>query len=173
MNCALSATVQALRHPILVIGYGNQLRSDDAIGPRIADEVAIWGMPNVRSLTVQQLTPELAETLSEVEIAIFVEACRREDLDQVQVLSLQPPSPQPAGTTTPSLEHTSDPNDLLALTQAVCNRAPRAWWVQVPAVDFCLGDQVSAIAEQGITEALEEIDTLIRTCSHSNPTCQN
>ena len=49
---------------ILVIGYGNTLRRDDAVGCLIADEVACWQRPGVRSMSVAQLTPELAAELA-------------------------------------------------------------------------------------------------------------
>jgi len=32
----------------LIIGYGNTLRGDDGAGPRVAEAVAGWGLPNVR-----------------------------------------------------------------------------------------------------------------------------
>ncbi len=35
----------------LVVGYGNSLRSDDGIGMRIAEIVASWHLPEVRSLS--------------------------------------------------------------------------------------------------------------------------
>jgi hydrogenase maturation protease len=60
---------------ILVIGYGNSLRSDDEAGCRVADLVASWELPYVRSLTVHQLTPELAEPIAQSELTIFVDAC--------------------------------------------------------------------------------------------------
>src|SRR5947208_15429626 len=59
---------------ILVVGYGNELRGDDAAGPRIAREVAAWGLPQVRTLAAHQLTPELAAELAHADAAIFVDA---------------------------------------------------------------------------------------------------
>lgn len=35
---------------ILVIGYGNDLRSDDAVGQRVAQMIAVWNLSNVRFL---------------------------------------------------------------------------------------------------------------------------
>ena len=60
--------------PALVIGYGNTLRTDDAVGPRAADVVRSWSLPGVTALAITQLTPELAELLSAVRLAIFVDA---------------------------------------------------------------------------------------------------
>jgi hydrogenase maturation protease len=49
---------------VLVIGYGNTLRRDDAVGPLSAEEVSRWGRPGVVPLDLAQLLPELAERLS-------------------------------------------------------------------------------------------------------------
>src|SRR5208282_2268817 len=42
---------------ILVIGYGNTLRRDDALGCLIADLVGCWQRPEVRTMSLAQLTP--------------------------------------------------------------------------------------------------------------------
>jgi hydrogenase maturation protease len=46
---------------VLVLGYGNTLRRDDAVGPLAAEAVAGWGRPGVLALALPQLLPELAE----------------------------------------------------------------------------------------------------------------
>ncbi len=47
---------------ILVIGYGNSLRSDDGVGPFVAEAVEALRLPGVHTLICQQLSPEqLAE----------------------------------------------------------------------------------------------------------------
>jgi len=58
----------------LIIGYGNTLRGDDGAGPRVAEVVAGWSLPNVRAISAAQLTPELAEALAGAEVVIFVDA---------------------------------------------------------------------------------------------------
>lgn len=168
MNCNLTAKLQSLRHSVVVIGYGNELRSDDAIGPQVARAVQAWGVPSVHSLAVHQLTPELAETLAEAEMAIFVDACitpaapppadgGEEDGPSVRVLPLEP-----AGTGASIGGHASDPRTLLALAGLLYGRAPQAWLVTVPGVNFDLGEELSPVAETGMADALEEIDYLIR-----------
>src|SRR5262245_1795360 len=62
------------RWSVVVIGYGNDLRGDDAVGLRAAQAVAAWDMPGVCGLAVHQLTPELAEILAGAALAIFVDA---------------------------------------------------------------------------------------------------
>ena len=58
----------------LVIGYGNELRRDDGLGPQAARAVAGWGMPGVLALSCHQLTPELAEIVADAEEALFIDA---------------------------------------------------------------------------------------------------
>jgi len=60
----------------LLIGYGNTLRSDDGAGQKIANIVSEWNLPQWRSLSVHQLTPELALDIAQADLVIFVDATR-------------------------------------------------------------------------------------------------
>jgi hydrogenase maturation protease len=59
---------------LLVIGYGNTLRGDDGVGPRVAEAVERLQLPGVRTLICQQLSPEHAEMISQAERVVFVDA---------------------------------------------------------------------------------------------------
>lgn len=137
----------------LVIGYGNDLRGDDAVGPQIAILVANCQLPNLRSLAVQQLTPELAELIAQVDLVIFVDACPA--IETIQLQSLQP---LPSGTLD---AHLGDPRSLLALAKILYSHVPESWWLWVPAQDFAFGASLSVLAQQSIPQALLEIQQLI------------
>ncbi len=139
---------------ILVIGYGNTLRSDDGIGVRVAEIVASWHLPEVRSLSRQQLTPELAADLAEVDLVIFVDACQSSTADKIELRALNPLD------STEIRSHFSDPSAILSLTQALYGKCPEAWWLVVPGVNFQLGECLSSIGEQGVAQALIEIKNL-------------
>jgi hydrogenase maturation protease len=139
----------------LVIGYGNDLRSDDAVGKRVAEVVATWKLPHVQALAVHQLTPELTVKLTGVERAIFVDAYRAIHEQEVQVRPLE------AGHRGGIAGHTGDPQSLLALTKALYSHCPQAWWVTIPGINFEVGDNLSLIAKRGVVVALERIDQLI------------
>ncbi|MCT7985488.1 hydrogenase maturation protease [Laspinema sp. A4] len=144
---------------ILAIGYGNDLRRDDGVGQRVAEEVASWRLPKVRSLSEHQLTPELAEPLSEVDLAIFIDAYPATAEQGLQVVKLDgddPISPQ-------SLGHSSDPSTLLILAKILYGKSPQGWLVAIPAMDFEFGDTFSTVTERGMAEALEAIAELIET----------
>ena len=212
-------------HPIVVIGYGNELRGDDAIGPAVAEQVAAWGRPDIRAIATRQLLPELAEDLARASLAIFVDARPLVDTTGAAVFSAgdleerspssflsvwplfaafvtnsgqtgvysraaSPPSnpdcvnPVSEKRAAPlsramlewhtlapsagnhSLGHTSDPQALLALAQALYGHAPPALLLAVPAVSFGLGSPLSPIARQGIEAATRAIVELLQ---HSSP----
>jgi hydrogenase maturation protease len=144
----------------IVVGYGNQLRGDDAIGPRAAEAVAEWDVPGVRALAAHQLTPELAETLAAADLAIFVDALA---LDPADAASHPPPdvrSIAPASSMS-ALDHAGDPRVLLALAAARYGRSPPAWSIEVPAHQFTLGAALSPQAERGLQAALLQVRALL------------
>ena len=162
MNCNLAATLQTVNKSFLVIGYGNDLRSDDAIGPRVATIVESWQLPNVEALALPQLTPELADNCQNFDGVIFVDACSLPSLTEVQIQAIE--ADESATTAT----HSSDPRSLLALTKILYHHSPQAWLISVPAVNFELGESLSSVAEQGITNALAKIDALLRNETQAN-----
>jgi hydrogenase maturation protease len=145
---------------ILVIGYGNTLRGDDAVGQHVALAISNWKVPGLTVTAVHQLAPDLAVPLSSAELAIFVDAKLACERDVVEVQMLAPSSA--AGLA----GHTSDPRALLSLALAVFGRHPRAWHVTVPAVDFSFREGLSAIASRGAADALAQIAALIDAEDH-------
>ncbi|MGF1541406.1 MAG: hydrogenase maturation protease [Pleurocapsa sp.] len=142
----------------LVIGYGNSLRSDDGIGVRIAEIVATWQLPQVRSRFIHQLTPELAAEIAEVDVVIFVDAGWTKELDAIELRQLKPLNISEFRT------HFGDPATILTLTHALYGKCPQAWWLIVPGVNFQFGDRFSGVAETGISQALTQIRKLITHC---------
>jgi hydrogenase maturation protease len=138
----------------LVVGYGSDLRGDDAAGPRVAAAVARWGLPGVCAIAAHQLTPELAEPLSQARLAIFVDA--RVGGGGVRLRPLLP------ADRLSSLDmHIGDPAALLALAQALYGRAPRAWLITLPAHSFELGAPISPLTRRSLAVARRRIRALI------------
>ncbi|MBD2387175.1 hydrogenase maturation protease [Cylindrospermum sp. FACHB-282] len=147
-----------MNQTLIVIGYGNDLRSDDSIGQRVAKALHL---SKVKSIAVHQLTPELAEVLVNSDLAIFVDACLASESSQVQVEFLTPESSSMIAG------HTANPRSLLALTQAIYGYYPPAWWIKVPGVNFELGYSLSPIAKTGVAIALQKITQIIEENSSS------
>lgn len=138
----------------LVIGYGSQLRGDDGIGQAVAMQVEQWNIPNLRSHSLHQLTPELAEELATVDYAIFVDACI--EGNSVEILPLEP-LPEASF----KWGHHLNPRSLLSMTQLLYQKVPQAWLVSVSGENFELCDRLSEIAEKRVQETLTKIEELI------------
>jgi hydrogenase maturation protease len=134
---------------ILVIGYGNPLRGDDAVGQVVAREVSDWYLPNVKVLSLHQLAPELADDLAEVGTVYFIDACMDATLEQPRVTEIQP------NYLTVNVSHFSSPRDLLGMTKQFYSCEPRAYTIEMPAESFELSEGLSAKARKGVKEVLE------------------
>ncbi len=145
---------------VLIIGYGNELRGDDGIGPYVVAELADLNLPGVRTRVVHQLVPELAEEVADVEQVIFVDAGVGRDDDEVHVV---PIGPADSGDV---FGHFADPMGLLALTDRVYGRVPVAWMVTVPCREFQLSEGFSEAAKTQSKIAIEMIEQwLCDNCS--------
>jgi hydrogenase maturation protease len=148
---------------LLVIGYGNTLRSDDGVGRKVAEAVAGLGLPGVQAIGCPQLTPEYAEPVSQAELVIFVDA----SVDLPKEVRLRPLAPNESSQL---LGHSADPRTVLALARDVFGHVPRAWWLTIPAEEFRFGEELSPLAQAGFEAALARIRALVsETASEVNP----
>ena len=148
----------------LVIGYGNALRGDDAVGARVARTVADRNLPKVNAIAVHQLMPELAIEISKVDYVVFVDACAEERCArtiQLDPISANVIRPQSSTHRANSLTHSHSAEGLLALTQKVYGHTPQAWLLQVPTESFEYGEQLSSTAQRGRDEALQTIERFL------------
>ncbi len=135
---------------LLVIGYGNTLRRDDGVGPKLADAVAALGLTGVRTLACALLTPELAEAVSQAQRVIFVDAA----VDAPREVQLRRLAP--AGSSQ-VMAHAASPATLLALARDVFGHGPEAWWLTIPVEDLGIGDELSPLAKRGFDTAVQEV----------------
>lgn len=145
----------------IVIGYGDPNQGDDAIGQTVVTHVQALKQLNLEAYSVSQLTPELSSKLATANIVIFVDACKLNNADTVQVRQLDALGTETTGSTLPGFGHSCSPRSLLALTQSAYGHLPNAWWIEVPAKDFTPGQSLSELAEQGVDQALQTIASLI------------
>ncbi len=141
----------------LVIGYGNTLRSDDGAGQRVAEKIAQWKLPGVRSLALHQLTPELAENIAKADAVIFIDAVATNSENPVSV-KIQQLQAEDENT---SLGHSCNPQGLLSFTQILYGKVIPAYWVLIPAVNFDFGEEFSSLTQRGIDIALNQIKLII------------
>lgn len=135
---------------MLLIGYGNTLRGDDALGPMAVERLRA-SLTEVELLSCHQLAPELAERLARCELALFVDADGGGEPGTVRVQPLSPEAGHVA-----SLTHHIQPAALLALARELYGRVPQALLVTGAGATF----DGESLSEPG-RNALQEICRLI------------
>ena len=140
---------------VLIIGYGNTLRGDDGIGRRLVEELADRKLPRVRTRSVHQLTPELAEELAACGAVIFVDASLGRSGDTVSMRQIA------AEGRFAAIDHVMRPNEVLAFARAMYGSTPPAWWLTVPGENFEVGESLSVAARTAAAAALVVIEEFV------------
>ena len=132
------------RNQALVIGIGNRLRSDDAAGIRVAEALEAHATA-MEVLLCDQLTPELAEPISQARAVLFIDA-QMGDASEAMAHSPSAAQLQPlvASTQGDPSGHALTPQRLLALSAALYGHCPPAWQLLIPGEQWQVGDQLSA-----------------------------
>jgi hydrogenase maturation protease len=111
---------------ILIVGYGNPLRSDDAVGWLAAEELArCLPATDVEILIRAQLTPEIADDLRHSDTVIFVDANHDGEPGELTVQKITAKS-QPQ-----NFSHELSPSALLQLCGAIYGCYPAAFLVSL------------------------------------------
>ena len=147
---------------ILIIAYGNPLRSDDGVAWRAADLLAEkLHAPDVEILRLHQLTPELADRLRGFDRVIFVDAALSEDPDMepgtVRVEEVAAATPDPA-----RFSHAFSPQKVLGLAAELYGVRPHAFVVTVTGANFDHGDSLSAAVADALPDLISTIERLVQ-----------
>jgi len=138
---------------ILVLGYGNTLRSDDGVGPLVAETIAGLQLPGVETLVAGLLTPELADPISRAGTVVFVDAA----VDAPREAQLRPCAPAESSQI---MAHAADPKTMLALARDVFGHTPQAYLLTIPVENLAIGEQLTPFAREGMARAVELIRKL-------------
>jgi hydrogenase maturation protease len=132
-----SRTARAGR--VLVVGYGNPLRGDDGIGWRAANALAEGIQDDrVRIVACVQLTPELADSIAEVDRVIFIDASIEMTPGQLRVTRLKT-CEHPGEVWT----HHLDPPSLVLCARVLYGKTPEALMITMGAASFDCTDELS------------------------------
>jgi len=142
---------------VLVICIGNTLRSDDGYAWHVADELNTQPEEDRRVLKVHQLTPELAEAMSEVSLVIFVDAAMRGDPGELAC--------DPVTTTGANLHFSHDvtPAVLLGMAKTLYAKEPRTFLICAGGKVFEHGESLSPEITAAIPRTLAKISELANT----------
>ena len=106
----------------LILACGNTLRSDDGVGPWLADwaERHFSNQPEIRIISRQQWTPDLAEDISSSESVLFIDCSIESGPGSINLRPVQP-SASSQGLAT---HHCGAP-ELLALARDLYSSIPQ------------------------------------------------
>jgi hydrogenase maturation protease len=142
---------------VLVIGFGNAFRGDDAVGFDAAMQLAAAAHPSsVQVLACHQLTPELAEPVAEARLVIFIDASIRDAPGAVSCHRLESPSADRGG-----FVHHFDPAALLGCALHCYGRTPQAYVFSVGGEFFGYRQGLSQCVSRGEQELVRRVLNLI------------
>jgi len=123
---------------VAIIGYGNTLRGDDAVGWLAAEALlARFDEPGVTVLLRHQLAPELAQTISAFDVVLFVDATNEGEAGELRCREVEP------ALTDSGLTHSASPEALLVLARELYGRAPQAFLLSLCGESFALEERLS------------------------------
>jgi hydrogenase maturation protease len=150
---------------VLVVGYGNALRTDDGLGWHAADRLA--GDPRVAEVAVlqcQQLMPELALDVSAAAFVVLVDASHGPAPGTFTVTQVEP-----AGDAATTWSHHLSPPSLVALAHELYGRAPEVFLVSCGVESLEMGDRLSPAVEAALPRVVDAVVELVasRTAQRS------
>lgn len=151
---------------VLVIGFGNPSRQDDGVGLAVVNGLRVsagqapldegddgfsdLGHP-VDTLFLQQLSPELAETLIDYDHVVLVDAHFGIYSDLVHHANLDPQA------SAAIVSHHFKPGTLLALAQQLYGRAPTGELISVRGFAFDFTSELSPETAAGVAQVVSEL----------------
>jgi hydrogenase maturation protease len=159
---------------ILLVGFGNLSRRDDGVAfhiirrlrerlglPAAADdplEDAYDDMgPGLVAMCLHQLAPELAETLAQHDVVVFIDAhVAHQDWEALEWREVAP------HYRANMVSHHLTPDAVLALSQSLFGSCPRGYILSVLGTDFDFGTELSPTTAALVDDAVEVLLDLMR-----------
>ncbi|MFZ0200524.1 MAG: hydrogenase maturation protease [Candidatus Sulfotelmatobacter sp.] len=142
---------------VLIVAYGNPLRSDDGVGWIVADDLRQrLASSNVEVLQLTQLLPEVAESISRADTVIFVDASCEGEPEELHCRQITPP---PEKT---QFGHQLSPAELLGLAGQLYGATPQAFCVSLTGQCFEHGEELSESVAARLPQLASKVEQLTR-----------
>jgi hydrogenase maturation protease len=150
---------------ILVYGYGNPGRQDDAMGNIMADRIEEWakekGHTNISVDSNYQLNIEDADTISGYDVVFFVDASIEEIDDYIMT------KVEVSDATIEFSMHAVSTSFVLDLCQKMYNKTPDTYLIHIKGYEWDFMEQISEAGQANFDKAfeflkarIEDIDTV-------------
>ena len=143
---------------VLVVGYGNTLCGDDAVGPRVAELLASRQL--LRGATIvarHQLAPELADEIAVSRLVVLVDA--RRDGGRPGDVRIE----QVVGSCRPVGSHAVDVSAIVDLAERVYGNAPPVVVVSVSAERLDLGAGLSPAVASALPRVVDAVVAVVES----------
>jgi hydrogenase maturation protease len=141
---------------VLILGYGNPIRSDDGLGWHVAVELFRANKSSdVEVLPCHQLTPELVNSISHAETVLFIDCTKDGTPGEFRCQELQ----WQTGPVT--YTHDLSPGALLDLSSQLYGCCPRAFLLTICGECFATGEKVSETVARQLPALKQRVRELI------------
>jgi hydrogenase maturation protease len=149
----------------LIIGYGDPLRGDDAIGCHAARalEQHFWNDADVEVISTQQLTPEMVDDILQRDFVLFLDASFG---DQPGTIKRTTVSPEP-GPGAFSDHYT--PSSLLTAAEQLYGDIPFAMCITLAGWSFDAGQKMSRTATRRMPDLIRLAQEAVESHRHKPP----
>lgn len=144
----------------IIIGYGNPSRCDDSVGHYIVEKAMDAAGDGVDCHVCHQLGIELAETIKDYDLVVFVDAHAGKFQEELRVAHVQ------AAYSSSAFTHSLNSGSLIALTKTLYQHEPRALSVSVRGHDFSFGTGLSAETQKWASMAVVRILEIMEGRDH-------
>jgi hydrogenase 3 maturation protease len=148
----------------LILACGNTLRSDDGIGPWLAQwaEEKFRDDSNLRVVSRQQWTPDLAQDIAQAESILFIDCSIESEPGSVRMIEVRPSAAKQGLAT-----HHLSASELLTIARDLYNSPPaRAGLLSIGAGSTELGETFSEPVLDAIPYACGLLESTILEWSH-------
>lgn len=144
---------------VLILAYGNPLRSDDGVAWRAADALQGRFPLKVEVMRLHELAPELAESLSRAEWVIFVDAATGPHPGEIEIKEL---TGAPTSAKAPAFAHALNPQAIVSLGAQLYQAHPHVFSATLTGQSFEHGESLSPAIEAALPDFISRIEGLVR-----------
>jgi len=146
---------------ILILAYGNPLRSDDGVAWRIANQLRLT-LPDVEIQSFHQLGPELAEAVTHFERVLFLDAASPREGVKPGQIRIEPVLPDATAGDASRFSHVVTPNTVVTLAATLYGVDVQAQLVTITGENFEHGESLSSPVTAALPALVAEIERIVR-----------
>jgi len=144
---------------ILIYGYGNPGRQDDALGVLLSEKIEVWVKENdYPFITVDQnyqLNIEDAEYISNYDLVIFLDA----SVEEIESVLIEPVHPN---LKTDFSMHSVTPAFVLGLTHQIFNQSPETFQLHIKGYKYNFMESLTEGAITNLETAFAELISFLK-----------